>query len=132
MSSTGSGFEVELSEVNGYLPVATLRGRLTQFSESSLLSILNARTKNSGVVALDFSGVDSISGTGLIPLFVLATKARQRGILLYAVNLTDHYKRVFRLARLDIGIYTAGSMAEVRLAAFHHRTAAGSQSRVQE
>jgi anti-anti-sigma regulatory factor len=132
VSSTGSEFEVVLSEINAYLPVAMLRGRVTQFSESALLSVLDAHPKGSGVLALDFSGVDSISGTGLIPLFVLAIKARQRGILLYAVNLTDHYKRVFRLARLDIGIRAAGSMAEVRLAAFHHRGTSRSHSGVRE
>lgn len=128
MSSNVKSFEAELSAASANLPLIRLSGDLDQFSEDLLLAKLReAADRRNRVIALDFREVSSISGGGLVPLFVLAAKARSRHLLVYAVNLSDHFKSVFRLARLDIGIPIAGSLSEVRLSAFRHRFSAGEQ-----
>ena len=58
-------------------------------------------------VILDFSGMEYMNSGGIGLLVTLLVRAQRQGKRLLAVGLTDHYRQIFALTRLDeaIGIH---------------------------
>lgn len=91
-----------------------ISGDITGQSEGVLMNAY-ARANQSGVktIVLNFSGLDYMNSSGiglLVTMLVRAQRARQRVL---AWGLSDHYREIFELTRLDdaVGIHT--SEAEV-------------------
>jgi len=65
------------------------------------------------VVALDFDDVDYINSTGIALLVGLLARARRDGLPVRAWGLSDHYREIFSLIRLDeaIGIHDDATAA---------------------
>ena len=88
--------------------VIAIAGDLTAESEDVLMdAYARANDAEVRVVVLDFSGLDYMNSGGIgliVTLLVRAQRARQRVL---AFGLTDHYKQIFELTRLDeaIGIH---------------------------
>ena len=88
--------------------VIAIEGDLTAASEDVLMDAYT-RANDSGVrvVVLDFSRLDYMNSGGiglLVTLLVRAQRARQQ---MLAFGLSDHYRQIFELTRLDeaIGIH---------------------------
>ncbi len=73
------------------------------------LSQAYARATHDGAksIVLNFSHLDYMNSTGIGVIVSLLTDARRSGQKLLAYGLSDHYRRIFELTRLDeaIGIY---------------------------
>jgi anti-sigma B factor antagonist len=100
-------------------PDATLiriEGEITSGSETSLMNAW-AQAVDSGArtVILDFGGLDYMNSGGIGLLVTLLVRAQRQGTRLMAVGLTEHYRQIFALTRLDeaIGIHdtTAAALA---------------------
>ena len=57
-----------------------------------------------GAVALNFERADYINSTGIALIVGLLAQARTRGIEVTAFGLSDHYRQIFELTRLDEAI----------------------------
>ncbi len=92
----------------GSAGIIDIKGDITAASEDVLMEAYNqASSDGARTIALNFSGLEYMNSGGiglLVTLLVRANRQRQR---LLAFGLTDHYREIFELTRLDeaIAIY---------------------------
>ena len=88
--------------------ILDIEGDITAFSEEALM---DAYTEGAGdgvkAVILNFTGLEYMNSGGiglLVTVLVRSNRAKQK---LLAFGLTEHYREIFELTRLDeaIGIY---------------------------
>jgi anti-sigma B factor antagonist len=87
--------------------VATLRiaGDVTSASEGELMAGY-ARAIDGGAraIILDFSGLEYMNSGGIGLLVTLLVRAQRGGVRLLASGLSDHYREILALTRLDEAI----------------------------
>jgi anti-sigma B factor antagonist len=98
--------------------VIAIKGDVTAASEQVLMDAY-ARASEAGVraIVLDFSGLEYMNSGGiglLVTLLVRAQRQRQRVL---AYGLSDHYRQIFELTRLDEAVGIHDSEAEALAAA---------------
>jgi anti-sigma B factor antagonist len=85
--------------------VIDISGDVTAASEDTLMDAYNrASSDGTRAIILNFSGLEYMNSGGiglLVTLLVRAQRQRQR---LLAFGLTDHYRQIFELTRLDEAI----------------------------
>jgi anti-sigma B factor antagonist len=110
--------EFEVREVSDEARVIEIKGDITAASEDVLMDAYG-RASESGVraIVLSFAGLDYMNSGGiglLVTLLVRAQRQRQRVL---AYGLSDHYRQIFELTRLDeaVGIHDSEdeALAEV-------------------
>ena len=95
--------------VDDSIAVLDIEGEITAFSEEALMEAYTAGASEDGTraVILNFTGLEYMNSGGiglLVTLLVRANRAKQK---LLAFGLTEHYRQIFELTRLDeaIGIF---------------------------
>ena len=68
-------------------------------------------------VVLNFSGLDYMNSSGIGLLVTLLVRANRQKQRLLAFGLTEHYRQIFQLTRLDEAIGIHGSESEAIAAA---------------
>jgi anti-sigma B factor antagonist len=100
------------------IAVVDITGEITSASESVLMdAFARATTDETRAVILNFAGLEYMNSGGiglLVTLLVRANRQRQR---LMALGLTDHYRQIFSLTRLDeaIGVFDTEEQAVAAL-----------------
>jgi len=87
--------------------VATIRieGDVTSASESELMAGYTAAVDaGAGAIILDFSGLEYMNSGGIGLLVTLLVRAQRGGVRLLASGLSDHYREILSLTRLDEAI----------------------------
>jgi anti-sigma B factor antagonist len=87
--------------------VATLRiaGDVTSSSEAELMSgYARAVEGGAGAIVLDFSGLEYMNSGGIGLLVTLLVRAQRGGVRLLASGLSEHYREILALTRLDEAI----------------------------
>lgn len=87
--------------------VATLRiaGDVTSASEGELMAgYTQAAEDGAGAIILDFSGLEYMNSGGIGLLVTLLVRAQRGGVRLLASGLSDHYREILSLTRLDEAI----------------------------
>jgi anti-sigma B factor antagonist len=90
------------------IAVVDITGEITAASEPVLMDAFGrATTEDTRAVILNFAGLEYMNSGGiglLVTMLVRANRQRQR---LMALGLTDHYRQIFSLTRLDeaIGVF---------------------------
>jgi anti-sigma B factor antagonist len=87
--------------------VATLRiaGDVTSASEGELMTgFTRAVEDGARAVVLDFSGLEYMNSGGIGLLVTLLVRAQRGGVRLLASGLSDHYREILALTRLDEAI----------------------------
>jgi anti-anti-sigma factor len=88
--------------------VLDIRGDITAGSETALMGAFGEATaQGARTVVLNFAGLEYMNSGGIgliVTLLIRANRARQR---LLACGLSEHYRQIFELTRLNdaIGIY---------------------------
>ena len=87
--------------------VIRVRGDVTAASEQPLMAAFSQAGEKTRTIVLDFTGLDYMNSGGiglLVTLLVRANRARQK---LLAFGLSEHYREIFELTRLDeaVGIH---------------------------
>jgi anti-sigma B factor antagonist len=117
MPEAATTFDVR--EVSDTARVIEIKGDITAASEDVLMDAYN-RASEPGVraIVLSFAELDYMNSGGiglLVTLLVRAQRQRQRVL---AFGLSDHYRQIFELTRLDeaVGIHDSEdeALAEVR------------------
>jgi anti-sigma B factor antagonist len=82
--------------------VIGLTGDVTAACETELMDAYReaGRAEIRGIV-LDFTGLDYMNSSGIGLLVTLLVRARREGRQISAYGLSDHYRQIFELTRLD-------------------------------
>jgi anti-sigma B factor antagonist len=98
--------------------VIAVSGQITGQSESALMEAYQtAAGGGATTVVLDFTGLEYMNSSGiglLVTLLIRTQRAKQR---LAAAGLTDHYREIFQLTRLDEAITIYESVGDAVSAA---------------
>ncbi len=96
--------------------VLDVQGDITADSEKPLMEAY-AEAGSAKAIVLNFSGLEYMNSGGiglLVTLLVRANRAKQK---LLAFGLTEHYRQIFELTRIDEAIEIFGSEDEALQAA---------------
>ena len=99
---------MEVRRADGKAGIVDIKGDITAASEDVLMDAYNrASEEGARAIVLNFSGLEYMNSGGiglLVTLLVRTNRQRQR---LLAFGLTEHYRQIFELTRLDeaIGIH---------------------------
>jgi anti-sigma B factor antagonist len=105
MSVPGTEVRVHARKERGQTCILDIKGGLSAFAEDELMEAYNREcatgTRN---VILNFAGLEYMSSSGIGLLVTLLIRAQRRQQRLLAVGLTDHYREIFEITRLDEAI----------------------------
>lgn len=100
--------------------VIAIQGEMTGFAEEMLMNAYNEASGGAcPVVVLDFSELEYMNSTGIGLLVTLLIRTQRQGQRLLACGLSEHYRQIFDLTRLNeaIGIYDSQAEALAAVAA---------------
>ena len=106
---TGATLSMGVRRIGDTASVLDIQGDITAHSEEALMeAYAEGVTDGVRAVILNFTGLEYMNSGGiglLVTVLVRANRAKQR---LLAFGLTEHYREIFELTRLDeaIGIYS--------------------------
>lgn len=113
MPDTGTRVEVRATD-DPTASVLAIFGDVTGSSEQALMDAF-AKAVDGGArtIVLDFAGLDYMNSGGIGLLVTLLVRANRQGQRLLAIGLSDHYREIFSLIRLDdaIGIHDNATAA---------------------
>ena len=90
---------------SGDAGVLHIAGDITSGSEADLMKAYTQATDDgASVIVLDFSALEYMNSGGIGLLVTLLVRAQRAGQRLMAVGLSDHYRQILALTRLDEAI----------------------------
>jgi anti-sigma B factor antagonist len=102
--TTGST-SAEVEAVAPGVSVLAIHGDVTAASENALMDAYNDASRSGAkAIVLDFSGLDYMNSGGIGLLVTLLVRVQRQGQRLLATGLSDHYREIFALTRLDEAI----------------------------
>jgi anti-anti-sigma factor len=113
MSDPGTRVEVHPTD-DPVTSVVAIFGDVTTGSEPALMTAFGKAVDGGArTIVLDFAGLEYMNSGGIGLLVTLLVRAKRQGQRLLAVGLSDHYREIFSLIRLDeaIGIHVDTSAA---------------------
>ncbi len=85
--------------------VIDIRGEVSGTSENALMdSYARACEANPRAIILNFAGLEYMNSSGIGLLVTLLVRVRRQGQRLLAAGLSEHYRHIFQLTRLDEAI----------------------------
>lgn len=98
---------MNIRDVADGIRVIDVVGEITAFSEKEITAAHEKAGEHATAVILNFEGLDYMNSGGIGLLVTTLIRAQRAGHALRAYGLTDHYRQIFSLTRLDeaIGIY---------------------------
>jgi anti-anti-sigma factor len=95
---------IELDQ-QGPASILHIEGDITSASEADLMAAYGLAAANgSSAVILDFSKLEYMNSGGIGLLVTLLVRAQRGGGRLVATGLSEHYRQIFSLTRLDEAI----------------------------
>ena len=113
MSDPGTRVEVRSTD-DPTANVVAIFGDVTSGSEPALMEAYSKAVDGGArTIVLDFEGLEYMNSGGIGLLVTLLVSANRQGQRLLAVGLSDHYREIFALIRLDdaIGIHENANAA---------------------
>jgi anti-sigma B factor antagonist len=99
-----SATTIELDR-SGSAAILRIAGDVTSASEPDLMAgYTSAAEGGAAVVVLDFSALEYMNSGGIGLLVTLLVRAQRAGTRLLATGLSDHYRQILSLTRLDEAI----------------------------
>jgi len=106
MPETPAAFDVR--EVASATRVIDIKGDITAQSEDVLMDAYGrASARGVSAIVLDFSALDYMNSGGIGLLVMLLVRAQRQHQSVLAFGLSEHYRQIFELTRLDeaVGIH---------------------------
>ena len=89
----------------GSAAILHIAGDVTSASEGDLTTGFNqAIDDGATAVVLDFAGMEYMNSSGIGLLVTMLVRAQRAGARLLAIGLSDHYRQILSLTRLDEAI----------------------------
>lgn len=96
---------MDVRRINPWVSAIDIAGDITAHAESALMDAYNtAGSDNTRAVILNFTNLNYMNSSGiglLVTLLIRAQRAEQR---IFAYGLSDHYRQIFELTRLNEAI----------------------------
>lgn len=102
---TAATVSMDVRTVSGRTGVISIKGDVTSTCEGVLTAAHDELTA-AGVtsILLDFTGLDYMNSGGIGMVVTMLVRANRQRQALLAYGLTDHYRQIFELTRLDEAI----------------------------
>lgn len=98
--------------------VINIEGEVTGFAEDALMSAYSAAGDDqTRAIVLDFTDLEYMNSTGIGLLVTLLIRTQRQNQRLLACGLSDHYRQIFDLTRLNEAIGVYDTQAEALAAA---------------
>jgi anti-sigma B factor antagonist len=101
-------------KINGLASIIDVQGEVNAFAENALMdAYTQANAGGTHTVILNFSGLEYMNSSGIGLLVTLLIRANRQKQSLLAFGLSEHYRQIFELTRLNeaIRIYNTESEA---------------------
>ena len=102
---------------SGTAGILRIHGEITGASEGTLMDAYGRASDGSRAILLDFGGLDYMNSGGIGLLVTLLVRANRQRRKLVAFGLSEHYRQIFELTRLDEAIDIRGDEREALAAA---------------
>lgn len=100
-----SKIDLDIRQVSPTLFVIDIFGDVSSFAESALMgAYTDATSKGAKCILLNFSGMEFMNSSGIGLLVTLLVRVQRQKQKLAAYGLSDHYKQIFDLTRLNEAI----------------------------
>jgi anti-sigma B factor antagonist len=94
--------------------VVDIYGDVTAAAENALMdAYTQATTYGADTIILNFSNLDYMNSSGIGLLVTLLIRANRQNQRLFACGLSDHYRQIFELTRLNEAILIYPNESEV-------------------
>ena len=100
--------EMKIRKVSNSVSIIDIEGEISAFAEDTLMeAYAEASTPTTRKIVLNFTGLEYMNSSGIGLLVTLLIRANRQKQRLLAYGLSEHYKHIFELTRLNeaIGIY---------------------------
>jgi anti-sigma B factor antagonist len=100
--------EMKVRKVSNTVSIIDIEGEISAFAEDVLMEAYSeANTPATRTIILNFGGLEYMNSSGIGLLVTLLIRANRQKQRLLAYGLSEHYKHIFELTRLNeaIGIY---------------------------
>lgn len=109
---------MDVRKVSDGIGIVDVRGELTAFAEGVLMEAYKgASAGGTRVIILNFGGLEYMNSSGIGLLVTLLIRANREKRRLLTCGLSEHYRDIFRITRLDDAIATFDSEEEAVRAA---------------
>ena len=107
-----------MRKVGDEVSVVDIRGDFTAAAESALMDVYNeASAGGARAIILNFGGLEYMNSSGIGLLVTLLIRMNRRKQRLLTCGLSEHYRHIFELTRLDDAIGSYDTEAEALAAA---------------
>ena len=99
---------MKVRKVSNTASIIDIKGEVSAFAEDTLMeAYAEASTPTTRTIILNFDGLEYMNSSGIGLLVTLLIRANRQKQRLLAFGLSEHYKHIFELTRLNeaIGIY---------------------------
>jgi len=99
---------MNVRKVSNTESIIDIKGEISAFAEDTLMeAYAEASTPTTRTIILNFDGLEYMNSSGIGLLVTLLIRANRQKQRLLAFGLSEHYKHIFELTRLNeaIGIY---------------------------
>jgi anti-sigma B factor antagonist len=105
--------DVQVRRLNDQVGILDIKGEVTGFAENVLMDAYtqasNGQTRS---IVLNFSQLDYMNSSGIGLLVTLLIRTQRQKQNMYAYGLSDHYRQIFKLTRLNEAIKVFDSESE--------------------
>lgn len=95
---------LEIRQPVDAVSVIDIEGEITAFSESQIAEAHQKASDGVSAVVLNFTGLEYMNSGGIGLLVTTLIRAQRAGHALRAYGLSEHYREIFTLTRLDEAI----------------------------
>ncbi len=105
--------QVGVRQVSAVTSIIDIQGEVTASAENALMAAYTeASSPTTRVLLLNFSGLEYMNSSGIGLLVTLLIRVNRQKQRLCAFGLSEHYRYIFELTRLNDAIRIFGSEAE--------------------
>ncbi len=102
---TSSEISVTVRQLSDEVSALDIRGEMTGAAEAPLMdACTQASDGGAKVLVLNFKGLDYMNSGGIGLIVTLLIRANRQNHRLVAVGLSEHYRHIFQITRLDEAI----------------------------
>ncbi|MEJ2262434.1 MAG: STAS domain-containing protein [Anaerolineales bacterium] len=111
---TKANVTMKVRNANGKAAIVDIQGEINAFAENALMdAYTNVNSQGAQSIILNFSDLEYMNSSGIGLLVTLLIRANRQKQRLLAYGLSEHYRQIFELTRLNeaIGIYNSEAEA---------------------
>src|SRR6266536_4891653 len=109
---------MNVRRVSATTSIIDVQGEVSAQAENALMSAYTeASTPTTRVIILNFGGLEYMNSSGIGLLVTLLIRVNRQGQKLMVFGLSEHYRHIFELTRLNEAIGVYGNEAEALAAA---------------